>query len=304
MSVQFSIITPSFNRLKFIGKTIESVLNQTYPALEYIVVDADSSDGTLDLLEKYKSNGSIKYLSEPDDGMYDAINKGFEMAAGDVIAYLNTDDIYLPWTLATVASVFEKHPNTDVVFGDSVIVDLKSNKSFLNIRPSFHPLWLYAGNRIAQPTLFLKRECFISVGDFRNEVDLLADCEYWLRLVDKGYNFRKVNEFLAIEVNHEDTIRETKRDIVSKEKAYLIEKYSSRLSNTIKTSAVLKLKKMETLINYLQFVLKSNFMLRHGAWGNTIGALDISFRPLTLIRSKIDGKKRQVWKFNLGRLLE
>ncbi|HVO67352.1 MAG TPA: glycosyltransferase, partial [Syntrophales bacterium] len=95
------IVTPSFNRAALIEATIESVLKQTYKNMEYIVVDGGSTDGTLEILEKYRKEGKLKYISEPDNGMYDAINKGFRMASGEILAYLNSDDIYFPWTIST-----------------------------------------------------------------------------------------------------------------------------------------------------------------------------------------------------------
>ena len=107
-----SIVTPSFNQAQFLEATIDSILSQNYPNLEYIIIDGGSTDGSIDIIKKYE-NYLHFWCSEPDGGQYDAINKGFSHSTGEIMAWLNSDDMYLPWTLKTVADIMSTLPNIE-----------------------------------------------------------------------------------------------------------------------------------------------------------------------------------------------
>ncbi|MBI4973189.1 glycosyltransferase [Candidatus Roizmanbacteria bacterium] len=186
--LKISIVTPSFNQGQYIEQTIQSVLNQNYSNLEYIVMDGGSTDNTLSILKKYE--GKLKWFSEKDKGQSDAINKGLKMATGDVVAWLNSDDYYLPDTLQKVADEFERNMKVQWVTGDYIIVDEKrkqiqsfvsSYKSLLRKQPTFNMLSF--ANFIIQPSTFWKREMLKKIGYLREEYHLCMDYDLWLRLM-------------------------------------------------------------------------------------------------------------------------
>ena len=103
--MKFSIITPCYNSEKYLEECIKSIMSQKYKDFEHIIVDGGSTDGTLDILKKYERLYNMRWISEKDDGMYDAINKGMRMANGDVLSWINSDDVYHPWTLFSVNKI-------------------------------------------------------------------------------------------------------------------------------------------------------------------------------------------------------
>lgn len=117
-----SIVTPSFNQARFLEETICSVLDQDYPNIEYIIVDGGSTDGSLDIIKKYRANLAW-WVSEPDQGQTDAINKGFKRANGEILAWLNSDDTYLPNAVSEAVEFFQTHPETGLVYGDANLID-------------------------------------------------------------------------------------------------------------------------------------------------------------------------------------
>ena len=119
---RISIVTPSFQQGEFLPRTIESVLSQEHPDLEYVVEDGGSTDGSVEVLERFDRLLS-RWRSDPDDGQASALNRGFEGTTGEVMAWLNSDDLLLPGSLASVARCFARHPKVDVVYGSRVLVD-------------------------------------------------------------------------------------------------------------------------------------------------------------------------------------
>ncbi len=184
---KLSIITPSFNQAPFIERTIRSVLDQGYPNLEYIIVDGGSRDGTLDVLRKYEHR--LKWTSEKDEGQADAINKGVLAATGDIIAYLNSDDVYEPGALLRVAEYFASHPEAMWLTGRCRIIDDKDReirgaitayKNFLLRHYSYG--MLLVTNPVSQPATFWRRELVREFGLFDKNEHLVMDYEYWLRI--------------------------------------------------------------------------------------------------------------------------
>lgn len=190
MLPKISVITPSFNQGSFIKQTIHSVLGQEYPNLEYIVMDGGSTDNTLQILKKHGK--TIKWFSKKDKGQSDAINKGLKMATGDIVAWLNSDDYYLPGTLLKVARYFEAHKEAKWLSGDYEIIDEKGKpihgfvigyKRFLRRFSSFGMLSF--ANYIIQPSTFWKREMHDEVGYLNEGYQYCMDYDFWLRIMKK-----------------------------------------------------------------------------------------------------------------------
>lgn len=212
-----SIVTPSYQRASFLPTCLASVRAQTYPDIEHIVVDGGSTDGTVDLLRAAEAECGLRWVSEPDRGMYDAINKGLAMARGDVIAYVNTDDAYLPWSVEVAVEALR--PGPDVVFGDLLLVTETPRlvRSHVQFYEDFDPFVYTFVRTIGQPTVFWTRRALDAVGPFSDEYRLLADCDYWLRLAEAGFVPEHVSEVLAAQVDHGETLRETQAQTLREE---------------------------------------------------------------------------------------
>lgn len=261
-----SIITPTYNRGHLIEETIKSILNQSYRNIEYIVVDGMSTDNTVELLEKYKEKGVLRYISEKDDGMYYAINKGIKMAQGDIIAYLNSDDRYFPWTVQRAVEAFQKYNEIDMIFGDSYVFDIPTNRAHMNIYASYKKYWLPIGGVICQPTVFLRRRVFEEVGFFNTGFRYLADCEFWFR-VNNTMNIRKVDEIMAMEYNHAGTIRQTFQEGIKIEKEKLMHMYGKEYFGKKIRLFMLRMYKERKLWKFILINMTKN-IVHCKSWGN------------------------------------
>jgi glycosyltransferase involved in cell wall biosynthesis len=180
-----SIVTPTLNQGGTIEETIQSVAAQQYPSFEHIVVDGGSTDATLDILARYPH---LRWISEPDCGQSDAINKGIRMSGGDVLAYLNSDDVLRPGALQAVAEAFAANPQNGVVVGDCDLIDADSRiaglfQARLRRREDLLRYWEWgAGFCLPQPAVFVRRELFERAGGFREQLHLAMDYDMWLRL--------------------------------------------------------------------------------------------------------------------------
>ncbi|MCZ7544619.1 MAG: glycosyltransferase [Anaerolineae bacterium] len=190
----FTIVTPSFNQARFIRETIESVLSQDYPRVAYIVRDGGSTDGTRDILRAYGDR--LTWVSEPDAGQADAINKGFADATGDALAWLNADDAYEPGALRAVAGFFQANPTVGLVYGD--IVHVGTAGQFLKHRsaPLFDRDALLRHCFIPQPAAFFRREVWQAVGGLDARLHYAMDWDLWLRMAQKT-EVRKLPATLA-----------------------------------------------------------------------------------------------------------
>lgn len=183
--LKISVVTPSYNQEAFIRTTIESVLSQTYPHVEYLVMDGGSEDGTLEVLKSYGSR--FYWESKPDRGQTNAINKGWKKSTGEILAWLNSDDFYYPESLQLVASFFEKNPHIDWVYGDCNFVDEQGNllRAYPTRPYNYLDLLVNTWNYIPQPATFIRRRVFESCGFLDESLNYIMDMEYWLRIGER-----------------------------------------------------------------------------------------------------------------------
>jgi glycosyltransferase involved in cell wall biosynthesis/SAM-dependent methyltransferase len=178
---RISVVTPVFNGESHIRETIESVLSQNYPKLQYIVIDGGSSDRTLQIVNEYKDRIS-KIVSEPDNGMYDAVGKGFDLADGEVLCYLNADDLFEPGGLLRAGEFFRDHPRAQVVYHeDSVWFD---GWKFPNATqpPRIDRMMLLNGHIMFQDGVFFRRRAYQMVGGINRQMRRAGDWDLWVRL--------------------------------------------------------------------------------------------------------------------------
>ena len=176
-----SIVTPSYNQAAYLKATMESVLNQDYPAIEYIVVDGNSTDGSQKIIESYAKRLTW-WVSEPDQGQADAINKGFKRAKGEIIAWLNSDDMYLPWTIPDVVDAFNTYPNAGLIYGDAVSCN-HEGRLLNELRfDSWNVENLLQFNIICQPSVFMKRSIVEKIGYLDPTYHFFLDHQLWIRI--------------------------------------------------------------------------------------------------------------------------
>jgi len=198
-----SVITPSFNQGPYIEATVQSVLAQNYPRTEYLIFDGGSTDETLSILQKY--TGWLHWVSGPDSGQANAVNKGFRQAAGQIIGWLNSDDIYLPAALHRAARFFQQHAEVDILYGDFWWIDARGRKLLARQEIPFdYNILLYGLNYIGQPAVFFRRRVFELAGYLDESLHYGMDWEYWLRIATAGGRFAHLPHFLAATRLHTD----------------------------------------------------------------------------------------------------
>ncbi len=191
-----TIVTPSYNQGRFIRATIESVLTQDYPNIEYIVMDGASTDETAEVVATFGDR--VRFISEKDRGQSHAINKGFAMARGEIVAWLNSDDIFLPGAVRHAVNAFNAHPQAGVVYGEGYQID-----EFGGVKSRFpytqhHDLWklAYVSDYILQQTVFFKKSALDAVGPLREDLHYVMDWEILIRL-GKRFDFVYVPEYMG-----------------------------------------------------------------------------------------------------------
>ena len=186
--MKISIITVSYNSSTTIRDTIDSVLNQTYPDIEYIIIDGSSKDTTVDIIKENEShfNGRMKWISEPDKGLYDAMNKGIQMATGNVVGIINSDDLFCDKSaIEKVMRIFEKNKSLDSVYADLFYVAQVDTSKIVRRWITGKQKQFKYGWHPAHPTLYIKKEVYNKYGLFNLDFKLAADFEIMLRFFEK-----------------------------------------------------------------------------------------------------------------------
>ncbi len=195
-----SIVTPSFNQAIFLEDTLQSVLNQDYPSIEYIVIDGGSTDGSQDIIKRYADRLAF-WISEPDRGQADAINKGLRRAKGEIVAWLNSDDMYVAGAIHKAVLTLRANPKAGMVYGDGLMVDSQGRLLDRHRYRSYGVLDLLCFDVLLQPTVFMRRDVLKDVGYLGEEYHLVLDHELWIRIASR-HPIIHVPSFWAIERTH------------------------------------------------------------------------------------------------------
>ena len=196
--MKISIITVVWNNKETIKDAINSVLFQTYEDIEYIVVDGNSSDGTIEIIKSY-GNKITKFVSEKDSGIYDGLNKGISLAIGDIVAFLHSDDIYASDSIIEeISKVFKSDESLDGIYGDLVYTSKNDTSKVLRYWKSkkFYKNLLSKGWMPAHPTFFLKRKVYEKYGNFDLDFKIAADYDFMLRVLKSGIKVEYIPKVL------------------------------------------------------------------------------------------------------------
>ncbi len=202
---RITIVTPSFNQGRYLEQTILSVLNQNYPNLGYVVMDGGSTDGSVDIIQRYASELTF-WTTGPDGGQADAIARGFSLDDGEICGWVNSDDLLLPGALEFVATHFMRNPEVAFIYGDCWIID-SEQRVYRRVRPvEFDSeIFRFENSIIPQPASFWRRRAYADVGGLNSAYVYCMDYDFWSRLVQAGVRPVRVDRALAAMRVHPDT---------------------------------------------------------------------------------------------------
>jgi len=217
-----SIVTPSFNSARYLAETIESVLSQDHPAIEYIVVDGGSTDETMQILDRYA--GRLRLITGRDKGPSDAIHKGLRDARGEIFTWLNADDTFVPGAVATAVQHLSSHPETDVVYGEGWWID--ENGKVISRYPTLPwvPQVLQRDCFICQPAAFIRAASYRRCG-LDPDVNRSFDYDLWIRMAQQGFHFDSIPDYLANSRMHSGAKTLSEREEVFQASMRLLERH-------------------------------------------------------------------------------
>ncbi len=260
-----SLVTPSYNQAEFLEQTIRSVLNQDYPHIEYLVIDGGSSDGSIEIIQRYADHLAF-WVSEPDRGQAEAINKGLRRVQGQIIGWLNSDDILLPGTVRLAVETFSRHPQIDVFYGHLERIDadgrLVPTPSLPKDRITFSKAGVIGECLVNQPGSFWRQEVMAKAGLLDESLHYNMDYEYWIRLALEGAVFHRVPDTVAL-------FRLSEQSKTVGQSAHIALEQLSILEHTLKLEDLPgKLGLSQNNIQHLARVAKSRISLHafYGYW--------------------------------------
>jgi len=200
-----SVITPSYNHAQFLEANLCSVMSQQYPNIEHIVVDGNSTDGTIDILKQYKDRYNLKWVSEPDRGQCHAVNKGIKMANGEWVIWLNSDDYFLPSAFEVFAETLADTPTADVIYANFLQLESENRRLTrkFSTPPSKHlhkHLYSFTGNH----SMFLRRDFLSDIGGIDEEYEYVMDAELLWRVLTSDGTIVHTPSFIAVRRLHDD----------------------------------------------------------------------------------------------------
>lgn len=213
---RITVVTPSYNQGQYLEATIQSVLSQQYPNLEYLVIDGGSTDNTVEVIEKYADQLAY-WVSEKDRGQTDAINKGLRRGTGEVMGWLNSDDILLPGALHAIGQAFARDGKLMVVSGFRHFID--ADGQFMNNWIRGLPTEYHLRRRciLPQETVYWRREVWEKLGPLDENYRFCMDYEYWLRMLDAGYTIKLLPYYIGGFRQHDEAKSSTIRDVYRRE---------------------------------------------------------------------------------------
>ncbi len=224
-----SIVTPSLNQGNYIMDNISSIKNQNYTNIEHLVIDGGSCDETLSILKKEEKKYNLKWISEKDSGQSEAINKGFKMLTGDIVGWLNADDVYFyKDTISYIVQTFKEMPQTDVIYGDMVSINEKNEFVSMITTPQFNGKKLSYKCYIPQPSVFFRKKV-INKYFIDNTLNYAMDYDYWLKLYNNNVRFHHVKKILSSNRIHGSMKTLNGSNEMARETKYVQVKYGQKI---------------------------------------------------------------------------